>query len=553
MRHTIIIGLLAACAVSAAEPADYVFWNVTIHTLDPARPRARAIATRRDRITGLGDAVDPAWIGTRTQVYDLAGSTIVPGLWDAHGHLLSLGQAEREVDLVGTRSYAEVVERVAARAKTTPRGEWILGRGWDQNDWADEAMPDHAALSAATPEHPVLLSRIDGHAALANARALALAKVTRDTQAPAGGEVLKRADGEPTGVLVDAAISLIPEPSPSAAEVEEALLAGARACARLGLVGVHDAGVSPATLAALERLQAAGTLPLRVYAMHADGPGLEGQLRRGPWSTDDGRLHARAVKLFMDGALGSRGAWLLAPYADRPESRGLPQSTPEQLLARIRQVAKAGLQPCTHAIGDAGVRAVLDACEAVDRETGGALRRLRPRVEHAQVISPADLPRFGTLGVLASMQPTHCTSDMPWAEARLGAERIRGAYAWAALRKAGAGPLPLGSDFPVEGANPLWGIHAAVTRLAADGTSPHGPGGWYPGERLTREEALRGFTEWACYGAGLEREGGTIELGKWADLTVLRDDPLTCPADRLRDVQVRITMVGGRPTYAVWP
>lgn len=553
MRHTIIIGLLAACAASAGEPADLVLWNGTVHTLDPARPRARAVAVRGDRIAGLGDAVDASWIGSRTRVLDLQGATVVPGLWDAHGHLLSLGQGEREVDLVGTRSFAEVIERVAARAKTTAKGEWIVGRGWDQNDWAAAAMPDHAALSAATPDHPVLLSRIDGHAALANARALALGKVTRDTQAGPGGEVLKRSDGEPTGVLVDAAISLIPEPAPSAAEVEEALLAGARACAKLGLVGVHDAGVSPATLAALERLQAAGKLPIRVYAMHADGPGLEAQLRRGPWSSDDGRLHARAVKLFVDGALGSRGAWLLAPYADRPESHGLPQTTLEALKERLLAVAQARLQPCVHAIGDAGVRAVLDACEDVDGQTFTLLHRLRPRVEHAQVISPEDIPRFSQLGVLASMQPTHCTSDMPWAEARLGPERVRGAYAWRSLLRAGAGPLPLGSDFPVEGANPLWGLHAAVTRLAADGTSPHGPGGWYPDERLTREEALRGFTAWACYGAGLEKHGGTLEVGMWADLTVLRDDPLTCPAARLRDVAVRFTIVGGRFSYAAGP
>ncbi len=557
-RHAttfLLLTLAAQAALAAPEPADLVLHDAVIRTLDPARPTASALALRGDRILALGDAVDPAWVGSATRVIDLDGACVVPGLWDAHGHLLSLGLAEHEVDLAGARSFAEVVARVAARAAATPRGQWIVGRGWDQNDWPRDEfageLPAHARLSAATPEHPVLLSRVDGHAALLNARALAARGIDRSTTSPAGGEVLKDAAGEPTGVLVDAALDLAPEPPPTPAQVRAALRAAARACVEHGLVGVHDAGVGREALAGLEELAAAGELPLRVYAMLAQGAATDEVLARGPRvGLHGGRLTVRAIKVFVDGALGSRGAFLLEPYADRPDTRGLPQTDLAALRDLIVRAGRHGFQVCAHAIGDAGVRLVLDAVEAAAAELGPErARALRTRIEHAQVIHPDDVGRFAALGVLPSMQPTHATSDMPWAAARLGAERVRGAYAWQALLSAGVPAIACGSDFPVEGVSPLWGLHAAVTRLDAAGQSPHGPGGWFPDQRLTREQALLGFTRWACAAAFMEDQGGVLAPGRLADVAVFERDLLTCPPADLRDLRARLTIVGGQVVH----
>lgn len=541
--------VLCAVAARAGEPADLVLQGGVVHTLDPSRPRAGAVAIRGDRIVAVADAPAPGWVGPSTRVIDLDGACVVPGLWDAHGHLLSLGLGEVEVDLAGTRSFAEVVERVAARATDTPAGQWIVGRGWDQNDWPKDEFggefPTHARLSAAVPDHPVLLSRVDGHAALLNARALEARGIGPDTAAPPGGEVVKDAEGRPTGVLVDAALDLAPEPPPTPAQVRTALKAAARTCASYGLVGVHDAGVGPGTLAAFEELHDRGELPLRVYAMLSADAATDAVLAKGPLvDRFGGRLTVRAIKAFVDGALGSRGAWLLAPYSDRPDTRGLPQTSPEALRALLARATRAGFQVCAHAIGDAGVRAVLDAVEA----TEGA-RALRPRVEHAQVIAEADFARFARLGVIPSMQPTHATSDMPWAEARLGPARVKGAYAWRRLLDAGVPAIACGSDFPVEGVSPLWGLFAAVTRTDEAGASPHGEGGWFPEQRLTREEALLGFTRWAAQAAFLEERTGAIAPGRWADLAVFDADLLTCPPATLRGLKARLTVLAGQVVH----
>lgn len=555
MTRTLVALLLLGLAsvARAGDPADLVLTGAVVHTQDPARPKGGAIALRGGEVVGVADEVDPAWVGPDTRTIDFRGeAVIVPGLWDAHGHLSSLGSIG-ELDLATTKSWREVVDRVHARATSTTGGGWIVGRGWDQNDWpVDEfsgGFPTHEALTKAVPDRPVLLTRIDGHAAVLNAAALQLAGIGRDTRAPAGGEIVRGKDGAPTGVLVDAALSLVPEPEQTDGELEAALLEGARRCARAGLVGVHDAGVSARTIEALESLAERELLPLRVYAMVSDGPWLPRALVEGPKvDLHGGLVTVRAVKLFVDGALGSRGAWLLAPYSDQPSTRGLPQLSQRDLDAKVLACALAGFQPCVHAIGDAGVRRALDAFSTVDTALGGRLRKLRPRVEHAQVIARDDFARFMREGVLASMQPTHATSDMPWAEARLGPERVKGAYAWRTLRD-GGNVLPLGSDFPVESERPLWGFHAAVTRLAADGTSPHGEGGWFPDQRLTREEALQGFTTWACYGAHQEQQGGVLAPGRRADVTVLGGDLLTIDLAKLRDLPVRMTIVGGRITW----
>lgn len=548
--------LLTATLASAGDPpADLVLHDGVVHTLDPERPTATAVAIRGGVIVGVGAALDPAWVGGETRVIDLDGACVVPGLWDAHGHLLSLGLSQIEVDLTGTTSFAQVVERVAARAKETPAGQWILGRGWDQNDWPKDEFggefPTHAALSAAVPDHPVILSRVDGHASLVNARALALREIGPATKAPAGGEVIADAKGQPTGVLVDAAMDLAPEPAPTPAQVRSALLTAARTCVEYGLVGVHDAGLGPSTLAALEDLAVQDELPLRVYGMLSQGAATDEVLKAGPRvDLHGGRITVRSIKCFVDGALGSRGAWLLEPYADRPDARGLPQLSQEDLELLLTRATKSGFQVCVHAIGDAGVRRVLDAVERVAGELGvERVRAVRPRVEHAQVIHPDDMARFAALGVVPSMQPTHATSDMPWAEARLGPSRVKGAYAWRTLLDAGVPAIALGSDFPVEGVSPLWGLHAAVTRVDAQGQSPHGEGGWLPDQRLSREEALLGFTRWACVGAFMEDRTGTIATGRWADLAVYDADLLTCPPARLRDLRARLTIVGGRVVH----
>ncbi|MBX3466550.1 MAG: amidohydrolase [Planctomycetes bacterium] len=563
-RPALCLALLLLVASSQADdraddpPADLVLRGGVVHTLDPARPKAGAVAVRGDRIVGVADAPQAGWIGSGTRVVDLDGACVVPGLWDAHGHLLSLGLADAEVDLTGARSFAEVVERVAARANDVRPGEWVVGRGWDQNLWPKDEFggefPTHERLSQAVPGHPVSLSRVDGHATLLNARALAAHGIGPGTASPPGGEVVKDAQGRPTGVLVDAAMALAPEPAPSPAQTRAALRAAARECVRYGLVGVHDAGVTAGSLAMLEELARAGELPLRVYAMLSESAATGDVLAAGPRVNLHGRLTVRAIKTFVDGALGSRGAWLLEPYADRPDARGLPQQTQEELEALLARAARYGFQVCAHAIGDAAVRRVLDAVERVEADLGRErVRAVRPRIEHAQVVHPADVERFGPLGVIPSMQPTHATSDMGWAEARLGPERVRSAYAWQTLLEAGAPGIACGSDFPVEGVSPLWGLHAAVTRVDADGKSPHGSGGWFPHQRLTREQALLGFTRWACAAAFMEEDGGAITVGRWADLAVFDRDLLTCEPAALRALEARLTIVGGRVVHEAPP
>jgi predicted amidohydrolase YtcJ len=549
-RFGFLFALWLVSPALAQAPADVILRGA-IHTLDPELGTVSELGIRDGRIVSASDTPAADLVGPHTRVIQLPeGAVAVPGLWDAHAHLAGLGKAAQRVDLVGTTSFAQVVERVAARAAETQPGEWVLGRGWDQNDWPRDEFggefPTHQALSEAVPDHPVLLTRIDGHAVLVNALAMRRSELTAESEAPAGGEIVRDAQGEPTGVLVDAASDLVDVPPRSGAQLAEDLYLGAQACLRLGLVGVHDAGIGAETLAAYESLYEAGRLPFRVYAMLRPAAA-EARFESGPLiGAYEGRLTARAIKRLVDGALGSRGAWLLEPYSDRPDARGLPQTSREELADFTRRALDAGFQTCTHAIGDAGVRLVLDAYEEAlgERELDHRLR-----VEHAQVIAPDDFNRFAALGVLPSMQPTHATSDMPWAQARLGPERVRGAYAWQRLLSAGVTHLPLGSDFPVERPNPLLGLYAAVTRLDADGTSPHGGGGWFPDQRLSRERALRGFTLDACYAAFQEADGGALAPGKWADVSVFDRDLLACEPGELLAAKALYTIVHGEVAY----
>ena len=560
MRHLPTYFALAALAptVLGAQmhpPADLVLVNGKIYTVDNARPLASALAVRSGRILFVGsDAEARVLANASTSVVDLHGATVVPGIIDAHAHLLGLGNTLRRVNLAGSASYGEVIERVKAWAKDVKPGEWILGRGWDQNRWPSKEFPTHEALSSAFPNKPVVLTRIDGHASLANAKAMELAHVSAATADPEGGRIIRFPSGSPAGVFVDNAQSLISRaiPASTRADTRKAILAAIAECNRLGLTGVHDAGEDPETIRIYEELAKAGDYTLRNYVMLAD-PGEPGSsaaranpyLRRGPQSAlYDGHLWVRAIKLYADGALGSRGAALLAPYADEPTNSGLLVSRPEHLRAWAETALRGGFQVNVHAIGDRGNRIVLDAFDSALRTVPAADHRFR--IEHAQVISLEDIPRFAKLGVIPSMQATHQTSDMGWAETRVGPQRIRGAYAWRSLLNTGV-VIANGTDFPVEEVNPLLTFHAAVTRQDPANLPA---GGWYPEQKMTREEALQSMTIWPAFAGFQEAVLGSLTPGKYADFVVLDRDIMRVPDTEILGTRVVSTWIGGKRVYA---
>ena len=496
-----------------------------------------AIYVAGDRIGAVGpaDQIRAAHAGAR--VIDAGDATILPGLTDAHGHLYGLGLSLDIVNVVGANSYEEVIAKIRKRAAQEKPGEWIRGRGWDQNRWPDKAFPTAAPLDAAVPDHPVWIKRVDGHAGVANSAAMRAAGITASTPDPEGGRIVRDANGNPTGTFVDNAQSLIESkiPLPSRDVVKRRVLAAAQEIARNGLVEMHDAGADAVTYAAMKELIDEKRFPIRVYMMVSDAePLLKDWFARGPLIDYGGRLTVRSVKLYADGALGSRGAALLAPYSDDPKNMGLIVSTVEHMTGVARRAGAAGFQVNTHAIGDRGVRDVLDAYEHA-----GVAPEKRWRIEHLQVVAPEDFARVVHDGIIASMQPTHATSDMPWAEERLGPERIKGAYAWRTVLQSGA-RIALGSDFPVESVNPFFGIYSAVTRQDQKGNPP---GGWYPNQRLTLAEAIRGFTSDAAYAAFQEGSRGTIEPGKLADFTIVAGDFYHLAP--LWQAKVKYTVVGG--------
>ncbi|HEU4747207.1 MAG TPA: amidohydrolase [Gemmatimonadaceae bacterium] len=543
---------LAPAAIPAQQSADLLLTNGRIYTVDATRPVASALAVRGDRILFVGSDVEGrALAGAATRILDLQGKTVVPGLIDAHAHLLGLGTSLRRVNLVGATSYAEVVSRVAAWAKTVRAGEWIVGRGWDQTRWPTNAFPTHEELSRATPNNPVVLSRVDGHAVLANAKAMQLAGITARTPDPAGGRILRDASGAPSGVFVDNAESLVDKAIPSSSKDEKrrAILAAIAESNRYGLTGIHDAGQDAATTAIYEELAKAGEFNLRNYVMLSDPGDRAAALRnpyiaRGPQSgLYGGRLWIRSIKLYADGALGSRGAALLAPYSDEPANSGLLVSHPSHIAAMAELGLARGFQINVHAIGDRGNRIALDAFDSALRRSPRADHRFR--VEHAQVISPEDIPRFARLGVIPSMQATHQTSDMRWAEARVGPERIRGAYAWRSLLNTGV-IIPNGTDFPVEEVNPLLTFHASVTRQDASGAPP---GGWFPDQKMTRQEALQSMTIWPAHAGFQESVIGSLTPGKYADFVILDRDIMRVPDSELLSTRVVSTWLGGKAVY----
>ena len=539
--------LLLALTLQQA-PADLVVTNARIYTSDVNRPVAEALAVRGGRIAFVGSNRGAlALAGPRTERLELTGRTVIAGMVDAHAHLLGLGQALRTVDLVGTRSYEEVIARVAERAKTARPGEWIRGRGWDQNDWADTRFPTHAALSRAVPNNPVYLTRVDGHAALVNAKALELAQVTAATPDPSGGRFIRDSAGNPTGVLVDNAQGIVGRviPAASRAELQEQTLAAIAEANRWGLTGIHDAGVGPEGIAVYEELAKAGRYNLRNYVMiRASDSVLDGFMRRGPQKAlYDGRLWIRAIKITADGALGSRGAALLEPYSDDAGNAGLLTTPPERIKSVAVRALKAGFQVNVHAIGDRANRIVLDQFEAALREVPTADHRFR--IEHAQILSYQDIPRFAELDVIPSMQGSHQTSDMYWAPNRLGTARLGGAYAWRSLLSTGV-VIPNGSDFPVEAVNPLISFHSFITRQDAEN---YPAGGWMPEQRTTRQEALLSITLWPAYAGFMENESGSLTAGKYADFVVLDRDIMTLAPEEILGARVLMTVLSGRTIY----
>ncbi|HLW24464.1 MAG TPA: amidohydrolase [Steroidobacteraceae bacterium] len=481
------------------------------------------------------------------RVIDGRGHTLLPGLIDAHGHVLALGLERERISLAGTRSLAEALARVRSYARAHPHDAWLQGAGWNQALWQLDRFPTAQDLDSAVSDRPVVLERIDGHAEWLNSRALDAAHITASTPDPSGGRIERDAGARPTGVLVDGAMQLIERvvPAPGDAELERALGAALAELNAVGLTGVGDAGDDAREIALYRRFADEGRLTVRVYAMIR---GTEADFRtlskQGPlvgYGAD--RLDVRAVKLFADGALGSRGAALRAPYLDAPGERGLLFMSDAQMRSSIETALAAGYQVNVHAIGDAANHQVLDAFEAAFAQVGG--RELRNRIEHAQVVALEDIPRFKTLDLIASMQPTHATSDRTMAEARLGEERLKGAYAWRRFLSQGT-RIAGGSDFPVESPNPFYGWRAAVTRTDRDDQPP---GGWHPEEAMTVLEAFRAFTLDAAYAEHAERRRGSLEPGKWADFILVDRDPFRITPAEISKVRVEQTWLAGERVH----
>jgi predicted amidohydrolase YtcJ len=523
-----------------------VLTNGRIHTMDGASSVVDTLVVRDGRIAFAGRRSDVN-VSALEDVIELGGRSVLPGLVDAHGHLMYLARARLSLDVGGLGSEAAAAAKVAEAARQASSGEWVGGRGWDQNLWPGRRFPTKGSLDRAAPRHPVALTRVDGHATWCNSAALHAAEITRDTADPVGGIVVRDARGEPTGLLIDTAQRLVQraEPMPAADRFDEAVRAAIGQCLAVGLTGIHEMGATLFALESYRRLIERDQFPFRNYAAVA-GRSEETWAyyrERGPETIGDGRVSVRALKLLSDGALGSRGAALHSPYCDDPENRGLLLIPADELQRLTDDALARGFQVCVHAIGDRANTLTLDTFERA-LAARPAARDLRLRVEHAQILAPEDIPRFRSLGVLPSMQATHCTSDMEWALERLGPDRLRGAYAWRSLLGTGV-TIAGGSDFPVESPNPFHGLYAAVARRPRSGEDR----GWQPEQRMTREEAVRSFTTWNAYASHQESELGALTPGRHADLIVCSDDVFTCPEERIKDIAPLLTMIGGEVVY----
>ena len=534
--------------MSSADTVPTLFINGNIYTLAPQSPRAEAIAAKGDRIVFVGSTAAAKQDFPGAHIVDLRGKTVVPGLTDSHCHIFGIGERELRLNLEGTNTREDFLNKVQQRAAETEGGKWIVGRGWIETFWKPPQFPSRQDLDKIAPTNPVYLTRADGHASVANTAALRRGGIDRNTPDPFGGQILKDKNGEPTGMLLDNAQDLVEKqiPKPTEAEREQALLIGTARETRLGWCEIQNAGSVKQDIDLMRRTWSAGKIRLRIYnAVFGPGPNVQWFFNEGTTINGyDHRFTQRTIKVIFDGALGSRGAALLKPYTDRPETSGYLTEKPGELRPMFEEALRRGFQVETHAIGDRANRLILDLYEAVFSAVPPNERKIpepRWRVEHAQILDPSDLPRFAKLGVIASMQPSHAISDLFFAPARLGLDRLSGAYAWKSLLKSGA-TICGGSDAPVERGEPMIEFYAAVTRKSIRGESGEG---WHPEQAVSREEALKMFTIWPAYAAFEENDKGSLEPGKLADLTVLSADIMKIPSPEILKTRCEMTIIGG--------
>ena len=552
----LLVSVVAAGFIGVSprvEPADLVFKNGNIYTVNERRPRAQAIAVKGNRIVFVGaNSGVRKYVGKATRVVDLRGKTVVPGLTDSHNHLIGVGLREMTLNLEGTTSLEDFLSKVKARVDRAQPGQWVTGRGWIETFWKPPVFPTRQDLDRVSPNNPVFLDRADGHGAVVNSAALKIAGIDRNTPNPFGGEISKDAAGEPNGMLLDNAQDLVTRhvPQTTPAEYEQAILLGVKREIELGWCQIQDAGGSYADVELYRKLYEEGKIKLRIYkAVHGPSESAQRLLREGlTIGAYDGRFTLRTIKAVADGALGSRGAALLAPYADKPETSGFLTVKEEELMPMLTAALREGIQVETHAIGDRANRFTLDSYEKAFASVPFDRRKIgkpRWRVEHAQIVNPADIPRFARLGVIPSMQPSHAIGDLHFAPSRLGVKRLEGAYAWQSFIKSGS-MVVAGSDAPVERGEPMIEFYAAVARRDQKGFSGEG---WHPEQAVTREQALRMLTLWPAFAAFEEKVKGSIEAGKFADLTVLSADIMKISEPEILGTRCLMTVIGGEIVY----
>ena len=557
-----LVPFLLACSKHNPQ-ADLIIHGGKIYTVDDSHPMVEAVAIEGDKIIFAGAEKEVEKLkNERTQIIDLQGKTMTPGFIEGHGHLLGLGFSELTVNLADVKSYDELVNEVKEATKKAKPGDWIIGRGWHQEKWdikpskMIKGFQTHELLSAATPDNPVFLTHASGHAAFVNAKAMQVAGVNqlskeqKKQNSSDGGEIIRDPLGNPTGIFIEHAQSLIAKfiPPSSVETRSKATELALAACLRNGITGFQDAGEGRENIELLKKFKKENKLTVRLYEMlsGADPLLVKEYFQQGPEIDSTHWLTIRAVKFYSDGALGSRGAWLLEPYNDRKETSGMALMSMDSLLKGSRAALKAGFQVCTHAIGDRANREILDRYEMAFKENSEKANDARFRIEHAQHISPQDIPRFAKLGVIPAMQAIHLSSDRPWAIDRLGAKRIKeSAYMWQSLLKSGA-HIVNGTDVPVEPINPIANFFASVTRQTLKGEPKDG---YEPEEKMTRAQALKSYTLDAAYGAFEEKIKGSITAGKLADFTVFSNDLMTIPDDQILSTKVEMTIVGGRVLY----
>jgi predicted amidohydrolase YtcJ len=541
MRNRLASLVIAATILCSCQSkkADLIVYNAKVYTVNDKFDTAQAFAVGAGKILAVGSDEEIRKAYSANEELDAHGKAVYPGFIDAHAHFYGYGESLQTADLTGTKSWAEVIQVLSTFAKSHPKG-WLIGRGWDQNDWSNKDFPDRADLDRLFPSQPVLLTRVDGHAAIANQQALSAAGITKSYDLP-GGDIVEK-DGRLTGLLVDNAVKLVSSkiPAATATEKEKILLDAQAKCFAAGLTTIDDCGVDAALVDFVEQLHASKKLKMRLYLMLSDKEANYTYLfKRGKIKTE--RLNVRSFKVYADGALGSRGACLLHPYADMPGKTGFLLSSPEHFMQVAKQIAAHDFQMCTHAIGDSANRTILK----IYNQVLAGKNDKRWRIEHAQIVAPEDFALFGKTNVVPSVQPTHATSDMYWAEDRLGKERMKGAYAYKQLLQQN-GWLPLGTDFPVENINPMFTFYAATFRQDAKG---YPAAGFQSENALTKTEALKGMTIWAAKANFEEKEKGSLEAGKLADFVILDNDIMQAPASRVRNTQVLKTYINGEKVY----